>query len=155
MTTYCIDSSSLIEAWRRAYPRVAFLGVWRELEALADAGDLISSDEVFREIEEKDDELLVWARGHREMFLPLSGEIQAEARRIQDLHDGLVDIERGRSEADPFVIATARTEGATVVTQERPSGNAEHPNIPDVCRDEGIVCRNLLQMILELGWRFE
>jgi hypothetical protein len=69
-------------------------------------------------------------------------------------HDGLVDVERGRSQADPFVIATARLTGATVITQERPSGNPGRPKIPDVCHGEDIRSRTLLQMILELGWQF-
>ena len=152
--THCIDASSLIEAWRRAYPRTAFPGVWRRIEQGVAGGDLISSDEVFREIEQKDDELLDWALAHREAFLPLTEEIQLEAARITNVYDGLVDFEREKSQADPFVIATARVVGAVVVTQERSTGNPLRPKIPDVCRAEGIICRNVLQMILDRGWQF-
>jgi hypothetical protein len=65
----------------------------------------------------------------------------------------LVDTLRGRSQADPFVIATAMECRAVVVTGEV-TGTAEKPRIPFVCIAEGIRCISFLEMIRELRLTF-
>ena len=69
-------------------------------------------------------------------------------------HDKLLDTRRGRSAADPFVIALAKVHRCTVVTGERPTGTPNRPNIPDVCSDLGIRCIGMLELYREQGWRF-
>jgi hypothetical protein len=152
--THCIDTSSLIEAWRRAYPPDTFPGLWARLEEAVESGDLFSSAEVLRELEEVDDGLAQWARDHRSMFKPLDDQVQEIAERLINDYDGFVDVASGRSDADPFVVATAIVLGATVVTQERSSGPGGHPKIPNVCDSERVACGNLLAMLRSLGWTF-
>jgi hypothetical protein len=64
----------------------------------------------------------------------------------------LVDLKKGRGQADPFVVALARVRGATVVTEEHAKPTA--PKIPDACRRFGIRCINLLEFIREMRWKF-
>jgi hypothetical protein len=66
----------------------------------------------------------------------------------------LVDTLRGRSKADPFVIATAMERKAVIVTGEMLTGNLEKPRIPDVCRVKNIRWINFLEMIRELKLTF-
>lgn len=61
---------------------------------------------------------------------------------------------RNRSQADPFVIATAEILQGAVVTGEKPRGNLEVPKIPDVCDARKIRCIGFLEMLRELGWKF-
>jgi hypothetical protein len=49
----------------------------------------------------------------------------------------LVDVRKDRSRADPFVIATAKVVGATVVTDEK-HGTEKDPRIPFVCDRLGV-----------------
>ena len=53
-------------------------------------------------------------------------------RRILQDYPRLVDTRRNRSGADAFVIGLAMVEGITVVTDERRTGRAERPPMPDV-----------------------
>jgi hypothetical protein len=66
----------------------------------------------------------------------------------------LVDTRRGRMGADPFVIAVAKLNNCTVVTNEALTNNIKKPNIPDVCAALNVRCLNILQMIQAEGWVF-
>ena len=63
-------------------------------------------------------------------------------------------LDTGKSFADPWVIATAHTNGCAVVTGENATGNPDRPKIPDVCRGMGIRCIGFVDLIREEQWRF-
>ncbi len=86
--------------------------------------------------------------------MPLDEEIQLIAMELLAEHPRLVDTHRGRSQADPFVIATAVKLGAVVVTGEKRRGNLTIPKIPDVCEAMGIPCMTFLEMLRSFAWRF-
>jgi hypothetical protein len=65
----------------------------------------------------------------------------------------LVDTLRGRSQADPFVIATAMERRAVVVTGEL-TGTAEKPRTRFVCNAEGVRWIRFLDMMRELRLTF-
>jgi uncharacterized protein DUF4411 len=88
------------------------------------------------------------------MLVPLDEAIQVQASALLVEYPRLVDTLRGRSKADPFVIATAMERNAVVVTGEIISGNLNKPRIPDVCQVKGISCINFLQMIREVKLTF-
>lgn len=123
----------------------------RFAEAVA-AGVVIAPDEVLRETERKDDGLHAWCKAHRELFTPLTEEVQLAAIEITAAVPTLVDLRKGRGQADPFVIALARVRSATVVTEEHSKPTV--PRIPDACRKFGVRCINLLEFIREIGWKF-
>ena len=66
-------------------------------------------------------------------------------------HPRLVDTVKGRSGADPFVIALAATTNPTmtVVTEEQPGKT----KIPDVCKAEKIECIGLADLIERENWQ--
>ncbi|MCK4820763.1 DUF4411 family protein, partial [bacterium] len=68
---YCIDTSALIDLWRRNYPRDIFKSLWNEIEDLISYRRLVAPREVLKELEKQDDELLVWAKKNLEMFIDL------------------------------------------------------------------------------------
>lgn len=85
----------------------------------------------------KADELHEWIKDRKQMLVALSPEIQQVAELLRD-YPRLVDTLKGRSQADPFVIATAIVMTAVVVTGEIRTGNLGKPRIPDVCNAKGI-----------------
>ena len=87
------------------------------------------------------------------MLVPPDEEIQRKVAELLGKYPRLVDTLKGRSQADPFVIATAVVFGAVVVTGELP-GTPEKPRIPFVCQAEGVRSINFLEMIRELGLTF-
>jgi len=143
---YAIDTCSLIQL-RRAYPLDVFPSVWAKVEDMADAGTLISIEDVYEELRIQDDEVSKWAKQHPAMFLPLDGLIQARALQVLSTHRGLVDLRKRKSGADPFVIAAALVYSCIVVTEEEPSTSPNKVKIPDVCKDYSIQCLHLLEML--------
>ena len=152
---YCIDTSALIHAWRRAYPIRNFRPVWSQVDILIEEERLYSSIEVLLELEKRDDDLYQWAKERQDIFIDIEGdELQIQMAHLLGGYPRLVDTRKNRSGADPFVVGLAalRDPPLVVVTQEGPTNNIEKPHIPDVCVAEGIECINILDLITREDW---
>lgn len=148
---YSVDSSSLIEGFREILPYAILPAFWnRDLPALVAEGELRATEYVLWELEKQDDELLTWVRDLDDLFVPMDEEIQLDVRAV--LKDQPRLLRAGRSGADPFVISLARTNGATVVCEERRKPTA--PRMPDVCDALGIPCIRLIELVHEQGWSY-
>jgi hypothetical protein len=153
MVVYCIDTSALIAAWQERYPIDNFPPFWDRLDGLIGAGRLTAPVEVLRETGRRSDELHSWLNARKEMFRELEDAIQVEAANVLARFPRLVGERRLRTSADPFVIALARVTHVQIVTEEKPSGNLQRPNIPDVCTAFGMCpCMGLLELIRAERW---
>ncbi len=153
---YSIDTSSLLHAWRRAYPPEQFPAWWAKLDALIDDGRLVASIEVYYELEKKDDDVFVWAKERKDtLFREIDEDVQDAVVSLMANYPRLVDTRTGKSGGDPFVIAQAIAIGAPgcVLTQEG-GGSTKSPKIPDVCLLEGLDCCNLIEMMRHEQWTF-
>ena len=61
---------------------------------------------------------------------------------------------QGRIDADPYLVAKARTVTAAALVTEESQDTAKTDRLPSVCRQFGIDCINLDEMISRLGWQF-
>ena len=150
--SYCFDTSVLINAWRRDYPRDVFGSFWSNLEAMIEDGKIVAPEEVRVELERKDDEILEWANQRRHMFVPIDYAIQNAVLEVLNRFPRLIDTRKNRSGADPFVVALALARGLTVVTYEKQSRNLSKPNIPDACDALHVECIGLLDMVRREQW---
>ncbi|MPZ92554.1 MAG: DUF4411 family protein [Actinobacteria bacterium] len=136
------------------YPPDILPSLWNQyLPDLILSGHLRATDEVRIELERQDDEILEWAQEQSGLFVTIDEEIQQEVTDILAGYPKLIDPMAGRSGADPFIIALARLNGCTVVTEERPRSMI-NPRIPDVCSALDVHCINLLAVIRFEGWVF-
>ena len=150
---YCVDTSAWLDGWRRHYPADVFPSMWRKIEEQVAAGIIVSSEDVYIELGKKDDDLHKWIQSRKQMLIAPSEAIQQKVANLLAKYPRLVDTLKGRSQADPFVIATAGELNAAVVTGES-GGTLEKPRIPFVCQTEGIKCISFLEMIRELKLTF-
>lgn len=152
---YSIDTSSLIHAWVRAYPIDHFPSFWVSLESAIDEGRVVIAVEALNEIRRRDDDLHAWCKCHPDFCIDLDEQQQRLLGQLLGKYPRLVDTAKGRSGADPFVIALAQSFGRTltVVTQEN-MGKKDSPKIPDVCAREGVHCVDLVGLIKAERWRF-
>ena len=151
---YCVDTSAWLDGWVRDYPQDVFPSLWEKLSECVASGTLRCSEEVYVEIEKKEDGLHVWLKARKDVIVPIDEVIQRIVSEVLAQHPRLVDTHRSRSQADPFVIATAERLQAVVVTGEKARGKLDIPKIPDVCQDRGIRRIGFLEMLRELGWKF-
>jgi predicted nucleic acid-binding protein len=150
---YCFDTSVLVECWSRSYPPDVFPGLWLELDELVTRQEVLCPDEVRVELARQEDELFKWIDARPHMFVPLDDAIQRATSEALARHPLLMKATKNRNGADPFVIATARVKGLTVVTEEK-GGTTNKPKIPSVCQAVGVPCVNVLSFLRDQGWSF-
>ena len=152
---YSMDTSALIEGWVRTYPINNFPGVWEKLSGLIEKGEAKATDEVLRELEKQDDDLTKWCKQQRNLFVAIENKIQYAIAEILDSYPRIIESGGRRSGADPFVIALAKINNATVVTAEQRTNNSDgRVRIPDVCNSMSIRCIPLLKLITDEHWIF-
>lgn len=152
---YSVDTSALLDGWRRYYPPDVFPPVWEKLDKLIKDEILVASEEVLFELSRKDDDVYRWARDRSQMFVPTSdARIQKAVLQILANHKKLIDERENRSGADPWVIAEAQKYKCAVLTGERPARSPKRPTIPDVCEALGIRWVNMLQLFRDQRWVF-
>jgi Domain of unknown function (DUF4411) len=149
---YCIDTSSLIAAWEERYPIGHFPNFWKLFEGAIENGKLSAPTPVLDETDRKSKELYEWLQDRNGLFVELDEAVQLEVKTILAKHPRLVMEKKQRYAADPFVIALAKQNSFTVVTDEKPTRALNRPNIPDVCDDYGVPCIGLLQLIKLENW---
>lgn len=163
---YVFDTSS-IRALQHFYPSV-FRTIWQGLDGLVQAGEMISTREVFNELERQSvsQDVLKWAKTNKAIFTtPGPSELQFVAEIFKVNHfQSLIGVKQrltGAPVADPFVIACAQVKDATVVTEEgwlRPSTPlVPKPNgakIPNVCAHFKIPCVDLEGFMHRQSWAF-
>jgi hypothetical protein len=126
--------------------------VWEGFDILIREGRFKASIEVYTELQKKDDELFAWCKERKEaMFIEIDNDTQAAVAQIMRDHPKLVDTTKGRSGADPFVIALAVTAdpAMTVVTEE----SLGKSRIPDVCNAQKILWCGVADLIEKEDWR--
>jgi hypothetical protein len=155
--SYVFDNSPLSALFRNYY-RSVFRTLWAGFDALVNNGQVLSTREVLREIEDSSiDALRNWAEEHKAIFATPTGEEAAFVARIYAVPHFQQNIEvkkllKGGKNADPFVIARAAVTGSTVVTMEQFKDNAA--KIPNICRHFHVACITLEQFMEAEGWAF-
>ena len=143
----------------RYYPLDVFVTLTTEIEGLIKSVDFQAVELVKEEIDSVGTpDLKSWASSHKNLFVPLAPEVQLEGASIEAKYPDLIDAKSPYQSADAYVIAWARLQGGVVISQETSVHEKRNPAkrhyIPDVCRDLGIPCINLLGLMRREKWTF-
>jgi hypothetical protein len=114
---------------------------------------------VYEEITKTDDDLATWLKESNIPEYKIDGPVTEALKNIyaaNSAHQNLVDNTKGRSLADPWVIAHAIKEKATIVTKEEKitALNTTKIKIPNVCDNMGVRWINDYQLADEMNIRF-
>lgn len=156
---YSLDTSFFMDWQARYYPLDLFASLESKIEGLIASGTCAAVQLVRVEIDAVGTPgLRAWAAKHAGLFLPLSPEVQIEAAAIEASYPELMDPKGLNESADAYVIALAKLKSGIVVSQETSVQEKHRPRrsyfIPDVCRDLGLPCINLLGMMRREKWVF-
>lgn len=157
--TYCIDANVLIQAWQKYYSPKFCPDYWDILNELGNQKKIFIPELVYEEITRTEDDLSKWLK---KSYIPIRKIDEQVTKCLQSiysknhLHKNLVDNTKARSLADPWVIAHAMNEKATVVTKEEKvtALNSNKIKIPNVCENMGVRWINDFEFINELDIKF-
>lgn len=134
---YVLDTNVFINM-QRHHPLDIFGSLWSKMAYVIDDGTVISCDEVLDELSIGNDALLLWAKQRNGAFVPSGAEVQRIVRDILQKHPLLVTGSRKSNNADPFVIALAKSKRCTLVSDETWAGVGQPEKIPNVCEFQGV-----------------
>ena len=154
---YSMDTSVFMDWQARYYPLDLFVSLEKMIEAIIASGECSAVELVREEIDSVGTPgLRQWAKGHVSLFVPLDNMVQIEAASIEANYPDLMDSKSLYQSADAYVIALAKVKGGIVVSQETSAAEKRSAKrthyIPDVCRDLGIPCINLLGFMRRERW---
>lgn len=143
----------------RHYPLDVFVDLNTRIEQLIKGNSFRAVELVKEEINAVGTpDLKTWASSHKTLFVPLVPEIQLEAAAIEARYPDLLDVRSPYQSADAYVIAFAKLQSGIVISQETSAHEKRNPKkthyIPDVCRDLGVPCINLLGLMRKERWKF-
>ena len=155
--TYILDTN-VFRVLENYYPG-SFPSFWTSFDEAVAAGNIISVEEVYKEIENgsASDDLSAWVETNKAIFrTPTEDDLQFvatifEEPRFQSLI-GQNQLLQGMPSADPFIIAAAKVVTGCVVTEERIKPNAV--KIPNVCDHFDIDCINFETLMVLENWQF-
>ncbi|WP_291967014.1 DUF4411 family protein [Maribacter sp.] len=135
---YCIDANILIQAWQKYYSPDICPSYWEVLDELGQKGKIFIPELVYEEIQKGEDDLFKWLKNSKIPIKKIDGEVANCLKEIYAAnsdHQYLVSSNGIHSKADPWVIAHAMKEKATVVTKEKKDFISKKTKIkiPHVC----------------------
>lgn len=156
---YCLDANVLIQAWQKYYNPKFCPDYWNILMELGKVNKIFIPELVYDEIIRTEDDLSKWLKGSKIPIRKISEPVTICLKKIYSsnpIHINLVDNTKARSLADPWIIAHALYENATVVTKEEKvtALNSNKIKIPNVCDNMGVRWINDFQFIDEIDIKF-
>ena len=151
---FCIDTCSLLTA-NHKYNMDTFPSIWQKIDAAITGGDILLCDFVIDELEKKNDQ--VYQRYKNKCNFPISANstVLEIAKEITQKFPTLIDTTREDEQADPYLIALAENQSASIVTEEKAIGvGSQRVKIPNVCAKRNIDCCDFLAMMQKFGWTF-
>jgi len=157
-----LDANVFITAKNTYYGLDLVPAFWSWLEAAAAVGEIASTDLVYEELKNGNDELADWVKSRRELLFHVDSSSAMVAAHVAALGKWAQKagykqhvIEDFMDCADPFLVGVAAEVGYTVVTQETPAGlRRKKVKIPDACVHLVVPCENTFEMMRKLGVRF-
>lgn len=154
---YVLDTN-VFKVLENYYP-ANFPSFWASLDEAVATGNIISVEEVLKEIENgsASEHLGDWVDSNKLIFrTPVEEDLQFVAtifdvQRFQGLV-GQNQLLQGMPVADPFIIAAAKVVGGCVVTEEKMKPNAV--KIPNVCDYYDIDCINFESLMARENWQY-
>jgi len=156
--SYIIDNCTLTAIFRHYYPE-SFPNFWIKFENLIGEQKIASVREVKKEIEylKRGDSLEEWTKNNPSFFHdPTVSELNLitkiySVRHFKQNMDKRKFLQGGPF-ADPFLIAKAMNNAATLITQEQFKENSAR--IPNICAHFGIECMDLKSFLQRENWKF-
>lgn len=155
-----LDSNTYIQAKNQYYGMDICPAYWEWLDQQFDQGELGSIYMIGQELKAGNDELAEWAKDRPDHFVTNDDDATqqvfvqiATAVMSGDYNAGNRD--SFLANADPWIIAKAKTIGATVVSHESHLiQNTKKVKVPNICHEFHVPCISTFQLLRDLQAKF-
>lgn len=155
---YIFDTSSF-NKMKHYYPAI-FETVWSHLDSLVSSGLLISTKEVWTEVNNGSPtpHLIEWLNDRKNQIFTTPNREEllfvAEIFKVKHFQTLIGNTQklRGTPVADPFLIACAKIHNGILITEESYKHNSS--KIPNVCEYFDVEYMNFEELMLEQKWKF-
>lgn len=152
--TFTLDTNILIGLVQR-YPRDIFPAMWKNIEASVLLGESCICEAILREVHRGGDELHKWAKNLQGFVCTVTDAELMTVAEIGADHPGWVQGQL--NEADPFIIAHAKTEQSIIVTEESRKGRGtedKNQKIPNIADEHNVKTLKFFDYVRNYGWQF-
>lgn len=152
--SYTLDANILINLENR-YPRDVFPTLWELIAQAASNNEVCICRMVRDELTRGRGDLTSWLAGIADF---VCDPTDAELKIVHDIacaHQGWV--RETKNEADPHIIAHAKTDGLILVTEEKRKGrnvSDKNQSIPNVADEYGVRCIGFFEFLRIQKWSF-
>jgi hypothetical protein len=158
---YLLDANAYIEAKNHYYRMTVCPGFWDWMDLQFASGQVASIRMVFDELSNYGDALSEWVKIRQPHFVEVDDEttqeVFTEIAQFVVEHPDYTEphVSKFLAVADPWLIAKAKTLGATVVTHEVlvPSGSKK-VKIPNICREFDVDFCNTFDLLEAVAAQF-
>ena len=158
---YLLDTNTFIEAKNRYYRMTICPGFWDWLDQDSTRNRVFSIRMVAEELQRQDDYLSKWSKSRQNFFLGSNDEeiqqVYSEIARHVTNNPRYTEPHKSKflGKADPWLIATAKTLEATVVTQEvTVPEDSRKVKIPNICNEFEVDYCNTFELLEALDVKF-
>ena len=157
---YLLDANTYIEAKNRYYDMEFCPAYWDWLDQQFVMGVAGSIDMIGRELRDGNDGLAEWVKERGSQFIANDDEdtqntFIAIAQFVMSQDFSPANRDNFLEKADPWLIAKAKTTGATVVTHESALSNAtKKVKVPNICRQFDVRCIDTFAFLRETRAKF-
>ncbi|WP_445372171.1 DUF4411 family protein [Methylomonas sp. HW2-6] len=157
---YLLDSNTYIQAKNFYYGMDICPAYWDWLDRQFQLGLVASVQMIGKELRDGDDDLAEWVKLRPAHFID-NDDTETQwvfSEIVRSVATG--DYNPGNrdnflAKADPWLIAKAKTLGASVVTHEALlAPNTKKVKVPNICRQFGVQCLDTFQFLRELNAKF-
>lgn len=152
--SYTLDTNILVNL-NRLYPRDIFPAMWANIEASVAARSSCICEAVLSEVHRGGDALHEWAKALPGFVCTTTDSELETVGEIAVAHPGWVQGQL--NEADPFIIAHAKSEQSTLVTEEsrKGSGTADkNQKVPNIADEHSVEVIKFFDYVRAHGWTF-
>jgi predicted nucleic acid-binding protein len=158
-SVYCLDANVLIQAWQKYWSPRLCPAYWELLNQLGSEKRVFLPEAIYDEIITTEDKLAKWLQQSKIPVHPIDAKVSECLKKIyahNPSHQYIVSSNGVHSAGDPWVIAHAMNNNATVVTKEIKDVYTKPTKIkiPHVCDNMGIRWINDFQFVEELEIEF-
>jgi hypothetical protein len=154
-TPFWLDASALIESKDRWYPFSQVKKFWSCLSDEIERGSILAPYATYKELAAGNDELAKWVRTRRQALSVVPNEcVSNQMTRIADFVQAKYkrnQCEEFLTGGDPWLVATAKCIGGTIVTGESRS-RKQKIRIPTVCAAFGVKHVEIWSVVQHFDW---